>query len=91
MISRPYARSCRTASIRCGRGGGLAGELANVTRLRSADCSFPPPRAVGRETGSPLSSSPARRHERPPALHSPKGHQKRKRIPAVVARLLRAR
>jgi hypothetical protein len=28
MTSWPYSRSCRTASIRSGRAGGLAGELA---------------------------------------------------------------
>jgi transposase len=27
MTSRPYSRSCRTASIRSGIAGGLAGEL----------------------------------------------------------------
>ena len=29
MTSWLYSRSCRTASIRSGRAGGLAGELAN--------------------------------------------------------------
>jgi hypothetical protein len=30
MTSWPYSRSCRTASIRSGRAGGLAGELPHL-------------------------------------------------------------
>jgi hypothetical protein len=30
MTSWPYSRSCRTASIRSGRAGGLAGELTHI-------------------------------------------------------------
>ena len=33
MTSWPYSRSCRTASIRSGRAGGLAGELSRCQRL----------------------------------------------------------
>src|SRR5271169_1634082 len=37
MISRPKSRSCRTASIRSGRAGGLAGELilANAAHVKN--------------------------------------------------------
>ena len=32
MILRPYSRSCRTASIRSGIAGGLAGELEHAKK-----------------------------------------------------------
>jgi hypothetical protein len=38
MTARPYSRCCRTASIRSGRAGGLAGELVGLTTLAPCSC-----------------------------------------------------
>src|SRR5271157_5015600 len=42
MILRPNSRSCRTASIRSGRAGGLAGELTEVVTNMTlqTECAF---------------------------------------------------
>jgi hypothetical protein len=40
---RPNSRRCRTASIRSGRAGGLAGELAAVFGEGSVGCTSDPP------------------------------------------------
>src|SRR5262245_20542600 len=40
MILRPYSRSCRTASIRSGIAGGLAGKLARAFQLGIAAEAF---------------------------------------------------
>ena len=46
MILRPNSRSCRTASIRSGIAGGLAGELGTVTWSDNLDLA---PDAMHRE------------------------------------------
>jgi hypothetical protein len=48
MILRPYSRSCRTASIRSGIAGGLAGEVSGGTEPLSTPATWPK-RARGRD------------------------------------------
>ena len=75
MILRPNSRSCRTASIRSGRAGGLAGELVGLQPDIILTNGTPATIAVQRETrtipivfsgvGEPVGSGLVARLDRP--------------------------
>jgi hypothetical protein len=58
MILRPYSRSCRTASIRSGIAGGLAGEVSFIHRMATLGVTLVMATAKARR---PFISKPARR------------------------------